>query len=637
MAKKKVKSNKPPGKPFTDPATLKKLKYLLATIIAVLAFLLYANTIGHDYTLDDHPAIDENKVTTLGIAGIPTLLKTDYWYGYKEELRGPVYRPTSLIMFAVVWQFIPNNPHINHFLNVVVYMITCVLLFLVLCGLFQNYSLIIPFVCALLYTAHPIHTEVVNNIKSMDEMLWFLFALASIWFVLKHLSNKSTMALILAGTSFFLSLLSKETGITFLAIVPLSIYFFTDAPNKKNLTVSGIFLAITALYLLVRMVVLKDVHQDTVTINALNNTLHAAPDAVRRYATVFYILLRYVILLIFPHPLTCDYNFSQIKIQELHDVGAFLGIALFVGLSVLSLFHFRKNNFLVYGFLFFLITLAPVSNFFFLGGSTMAERFLYMPSLGFCIVLTYLLVYFTKTEKFKNHFKTLPQLFSSNVLLFSIVVPIVLLYSLKTIIRNGDWKDNLTIFSHDVITSDKSATAHQITGSELFQSVSEAPNGKGKTDTLQLAKSHLLKALEIFPYYRGPSSLLGIIYYLENKFDSSVYYQKKELEYQKKDPELYYNYGKTLNKLLRYDEAIQASNEALALDPDHDGAHYNLALAYTNQGDMDRGLHYFSRVIAINPNRGDAYYFSGLIFRAKGDEAKATEYINKAAALGFIP
>lgn len=267
----------------------------------------------------------------------------------------------------------------------------------------------------------------------------------------------------------------------------------------------------------------------------------------------------------------------------------------------------------------------------------MAERFLYMPSLGFCIALTYLLVHFTKTEKVKNQFKTLSQLFSSHVILFSIVLPIVLLYSFKTILRNGDWKDNLTIFSHDVITSDKSATAHQIVGSELFHSVAESPNSKNKTDTLQLAKNHLLKALEIFPYYRGPSSVLGIIYYLENKFDSSYYYQKKELESQKKDPELYYNLGKTLNKLLRYDEAIQASNDALALDPEHDGANYNLALAYTNQGDMDRGLFYFSRVIALNPNRGDAYYFTGLIYRARGDEAKATEFINKAATLGFVP
>src|SRR5450631_1994990 len=85
-----------------DPDALRKLKISLGIIIAVFAFLLYAQSIPYSYTIDDHPAITQNNITKQGLAGIPTLLKTDYWYGFNEEVRGPVYRPASLMVFAIV-------------------------------------------------------------------------------------------------------------------------------------------------------------------------------------------------------------------------------------------------------------------------------------------------------------------------------------------------------------------------------------------------------------------------------------------------------------------------------------------------------------------------------------------------------
>ena len=179
-------------KTTSDLKGLKRLRIFLAVIIGVFAFILYAQSIKHGYTLDDHKVIDQNNITTRGIAGIPTILKTDYWYGSgNDELRGPVYRPTSLIIYALVWEFSPDSPQSYHFINVLLYAITCVILFLLLCKIFNKQNLILPFVCSLLYAAHPIHTEVVNNIKSLDEILCFLFAIISIWLFMKYISTMS--------------------------------------------------------------------------------------------------------------------------------------------------------------------------------------------------------------------------------------------------------------------------------------------------------------------------------------------------------------------------------------------------------------------------------------------------------------
>ena len=189
----------------------KQVKYLLACFIALFSFSLYINSISSNYVLDDTAAIVENTIVNKGIEGIPTLLQTDYWYGFSEGIRVPQYRPASLMMFAAEWHFFPNNPHVSHFMNVLLYSATCFLLFLLLCSLLENIGLLFPFVCTLLYAAHPIHTEVVNNIKSRDELLCFFFGIVSNLFFLKYYSKKVASSLLFWCLFFSLSFLSKES------------------------------------------------------------------------------------------------------------------------------------------------------------------------------------------------------------------------------------------------------------------------------------------------------------------------------------------------------------------------------------------------------------------------------------------
>ena len=178
---KTISSAKTPAIPV-DPNSLKKLKTTLGIFIATFAFMLYAQSISFNYTQDDPYILKENSLTRQGIKAIPMILTTDYWYGIIDKsFRGPVYRPIPLILFAIEWQSFPDNPSIYHFINVLLFSLTCWLMFLLLSALFEKQSLIyqvvFPFVCSLLFAAHPIHTEVVDSIKSADELLCFLFAI----------------------------------------------------------------------------------------------------------------------------------------------------------------------------------------------------------------------------------------------------------------------------------------------------------------------------------------------------------------------------------------------------------------------------------------------------------------------------
>jgi tetratricopeptide (TPR) repeat protein len=312
-----------------------------------------------------------------------------------------------------------------------------------------------------------------------------------------------------------------------------------------------------------------------------------------------------------------------------------MGIIFYLGIGIYSIINFRKKSVIVFGILFYLITLAPVSNIFFLGGSTMAERFMYMPSLGFCLVLTYFLMKFTKTESIKWSYKNLAEFFSVNRALFLIVIGITVLYSVKTFSRNKDWKDDMTIFSHDVRISKNSATAHYIFGRTLAASALKSANNKNQEDTLRLARKYFKEALEICHDYRTATSYLSYIYLYQNNVDSAYFYLKEGLKTAPDDVELNYYFGTALLKLGKFDESIKALNHALSLNPKYEDAYFKLAASYLNKGDVNNGLSCYLKVIEINPGRAEAYYSAAKLLEAKGDTLKAKEYFDKAASLGY--
>jgi hypothetical protein len=106
--KQKVKSK---------PGTSSTLKVSMYVTCAVFAFLLYSNTLNHEFAYDDFPTIYGNQITMKGFAGIPELLHTSYWYGLNGQ-EDWLYRPMSMVMFAAEWGIAPNTPALGHWINV---------------------------------------------------------------------------------------------------------------------------------------------------------------------------------------------------------------------------------------------------------------------------------------------------------------------------------------------------------------------------------------------------------------------------------------------------------------------------------------------------------------------------------------
>ena len=168
------------------PIDRRPVEWWPPAVLALLGFALYINTFGHQYALDDIAAVGQNLFVKKGIAGIPDLLRTEFWHFSNISLG--YYRPLSLITFAMEQQYFKDNPNISHMINACLYGLTG----LVVGVLLQKWltrQTIVAFLIGLIFIAHPIHTEIVANIKGRDEILSFLFIslmLLSYW---KHLET----------------------------------------------------------------------------------------------------------------------------------------------------------------------------------------------------------------------------------------------------------------------------------------------------------------------------------------------------------------------------------------------------------------------------------------------------------------
>jgi len=232
-----------------SPSTFRERKYFFEFLVFGVSFLVFANSIFNDYNLDDELVTINHRLTAKGIAAIPEIFSSPYYQdqsGYAYE-----YRPIVLASFAIEHDLFGDNPHWSHFWNVILYSLTCVVLYKLLRKILKDNSYVVPLFVTLLFSIHTSHTEVVCSIKNRDEILGLLFGLLCFHSAINTLRTGSKVSMVLVSVFFTLSLLSKITFISFAVIVPISLLIFETFSFKW-------FIAIT-ISLLLPAIVLADV------------------------------------------------------------------------------------------------------------------------------------------------------------------------------------------------------------------------------------------------------------------------------------------------------------------------------------------------------------------------------------------
>lgn len=623
---------KPQGTPRKRQQGAGALERSLGLLLAAVAFVIYFNTLGHGYTHDDFSVIKENSVVTQGAKAIPEILKTTYRYGYLGMNDG-TYRPLSLVLFAIEWSIAPDSPAFGHFMNVALYALTAFLLFMLLARLMRNYNIVIPFIAALLFVVHPLHTEVVASIKSHDELLCFLFSLLTIWFTFDHLENKKTSKLVIAAVCFFLALLSKETAITMMAVIPLTIFFFSKTETAKNLKTTAVFLVPAVIFLLIRAKVIGSNEADH-AIAMADNVIAGAPDGGTRLGTAFYVMAQYIKLLVFPYPMVSDYSLNLIPLVKFTNILSIAGLLFHVGIAVYAFRQLKKKDLIAYGILFYLITIALFSNVLILIGATMAERFLYFPSLGFTLAVAVLLGKLTKTENGWQDYGNISNFFKRNTVVLGIAGAAALCYSFMTISRNPDWKDNYALYSKDAVTGKESYRMHYYLGRHIIKEVAPAePDSVKRRQLFEQGIAELDEAIRIYPSYSDAHSQKGVGYTRIDRLDKAIESYEAGIKLNPNDAIALNNLATVFFAQRKIGDAIEAFKKVTRLNPRYADAYVNLGSCYGTVGDFKSAIDAFQKALAIEPVNTKALMYLSQTYGNMGDKTNADLYYNKAVQI----
>jgi tetratricopeptide (TPR) repeat protein len=628
---------KAPVKEIVQKDNVATIRIMSFTIL-FLSFFVYANTFKNGYVLDDFSVIKENWVVKRGVESIPTIFKTSYRYGYWSSA-DDLYRPLSLVMFATEWQLWPDNPKAGHIISVLLYSLACMLLFLTLRKIFYKFNVFLPFIATLIFALHPVHTEVVANIKSRDEILSFFFLVLTLLFsVLYANTTKKTrwlgfIYLPLGITVYFLAFLSKESAITFLAVIPLVIYFFTDATIRKNIFITSVMLIPALIFLAIRAKVLAN-QPEMAFVSSVDNLLVAAPDFITRYATAIKIIGKYIWLLIVPYPLASDYSFNQIPIVGWGNIWVIISFVILIAMAVISFWKFKTKHILVFSALFFFITMSLYSNILMLIGSSFGERFLFIPSLAFSIAIAWLIFKLLKMQ-IESSVVTKPSIFfKANGIALAILIPVTIVYSGEIVLRNKDWNSNLSLYSADVVKSPNSAHMRYYYGLVLMKD--KALNKEAKVEFPQFLDSAIVQftiAAKIVPTFADAYDQIGLAYYRKNMNDSALKYYQLALDRNPTKSITYSNMGVIYFNNKQFEKALEVYEKAVKYDPAFSDAWMNLGSTLGTLGKGNEAINAFKKCVEFNPQNALATYFISLTYKGMGDEANAKIYLDKAAQL----
>jgi protein O-mannosyl-transferase len=621
---------KKPAKQSTLASLFSRYHILLPGLLAII---LYANTLGHGFVLDDTLMITGNSFTKEGISAIPDILTNDALTGFfgeeKNLLPGGRYRPLSQVMFAIEWELFGENPFPYHLINVLLYALAVSVLYMLLLRLlpagaspwFSGLALM----TAVFFTAHPMHTEVVANIKGRDEILALWCFLGLSFLALRHAETAKVLPLLWMLPLSFLGLLSKESAITYLVAVPMTLFFFRSLSLKRSFVIAAPILIGIVAYFILRFSLFGPLRMENVEVEILNNPFIGA-DGVERVATVMATWMKYFSLMLFPFPLTHDYYPHVFRISGFSNPAAISGLIISALLIGYALWKMPRRSVWSWAILFFFTVFSIYSNLLINIGAFMNERFVFLPLLGFSLALALAI------KKLSHRLQP-----NSWKLLMSLFLIVGSLYSLATILRNPAWESNLKLFTTDVKVSGESAKCNVSAGEALINEAIRDGMERQKAGLLNEAVRYLRKGAELHPVYYGAWDKLSLaMVYLED-WDAAIDGYRNCLALRQNDQTALANLAYVGNRCMLkedYPSLMKAMRLLLDYRPADSLGMYGMGVAWLKTGQPDSAFHYLDATLKLAPFYADAWNkLAEAEGRFRNDLNASARYLSKAYSL----
>ncbi|KAL1110182.1 hypothetical protein AAG570_008259 [Ranatra chinensis] len=641
-------------------------QHVRSIVIFFICLLCYYNSCNCGFVFDDISAIKENR-DLRPHTPLRNVFLNDFWgTPMHKEQSHKSYRPLCVLTFRWNYYFHQLEPFGYHVVNILLHAIVC-LMYLRMCSMFLHE--LPSFVATVLFTVHPIHTEAVTGVVGRAETLSSIFFLAAFIFYAKAAKHKHSVgwqSLMLGVICVTTAMLCKEQGITVTAICFIYEIFVAqklricDLWHIARWMISGkpapttwspqatkrlcILTATTFALLLLRIQIMG---AKLPVFTRFDNPASVASTPSRQLSYHYLISLNSWLLL-FPCDLCCDWTMGTVPlVANFTDPRNFGTLFMYLTLGALAYVAARVNNrqrgvVIIMSLAFMILPFLPASNIFFPVGFVVAERVLYMPSMGFCMLVAY------------GWFQLL--IHRLRKLAWIGLAVLVLSHSNKTYIRNWDWESEYSIFMAGLRVNQRNA--------KLFNNVGHALESQGRFDeALQFfnkavsvqqddigahinvgrtynhlkmfkeAEEAYLKAKSLLPKAKPGESyqariapnhlnvflnLANLIAKNETRLEEADLLYRQAISMRADYTQAYINRGDVLLKLNRTKEAQEVYERALFYDSNNPDIYYNLGVVFLEQGKASQALAYLDKALEFDPEHEQALLNSAILLQELG-------------------
>ena len=567
------------------------IKFIPILILLFVSFAVYFNALSGDFVYDDTFQIVDNPWIR-DIKNIPAIFSKSVWSFQPGVVTSNYYRPLMHTVYMFNYHLFGLQPWGFHLVNILFHCGVSALVFLVIRRLLTEHRkpvtsayLSPPFIAALLFASHPIHTEAVTWIAGLPDVAFTFFYLLSFYLYIL-LREGVKRVYLLSILSFSMAALFKEPAIT----LPIILIAYDYLVKKSDETiVAGIkryipYVGVSGVYLLARYYALRSF----APIKSYDDL-----SAYQSIINVLPLFREYLTCLFWPFDLNLWHTFH--RISSLFEANGIFSLVVAFLFFICTVAAYRKNKVIFFSLLLTVVPLLPAFYIKAISGKPFAERYLYLPSFGF----VFLLAIFLSWAEDK-----LPRVARTITIAFIVIGGV---YTAVTINRNNVWKDNFSLWSDTVRKSPDISDAHINLG--------KAYASQGRWD---VAMSELQTALQLDPDCVEAHSNLGVVYFSQGQLDRAIAEYQTALRLDASNVDAHNNLGVAYKSQGQLDMAIAEYQTALRLDPDNVKAHTNLGNLYASQGQLDRAIAEYQTVLRLKPDFMEAHNNLGTAYKSQG-------------------
>jgi len=589
--------------------------HLRLVFIIITCLLFFSNIYKNEFVFDDPDIILNNKAIQ-NICDLKSILTTNYWH---DKANAGLYRPFVFITYAVDYYLWGKNPVGYHFINIIAHILVCFFVFLILRELkIKEES---AFLASVLFAVHPVHTEAVTGIVGRAEVITTMFFCIS-WFSFFKVYKKVDYNvenikiidkyMIISSLSYLLALCTKENSFIFPIIVLMTIIYFESAVCLKKITKSLVLFIpyglMFSVYMAIRWQVIGSVGPA-----GTEQFFHSTP-VYSIFLTMLRVFAWYLKLLILPTDLVCVYRQWDIS-TTFFDWRVLLSMSIVIIWLWITFLFFKERKLWQFLSLFILVCLLPVSNIILIG-DIMAERFLYLPSIGYCALFV---IASTKFSDFS--FKTI-SLTTYKRVLCAFFATVFILMGIGTLKRNAEWKNGIIFWKTTIKDIPYSYSAYY----NLAYSFWEKGYKKKAIEVLR-------RSLRNKPDHAETRKFLGYIYDELGDYDQAIYQYTILLKTNPEVEDGYSNLALTYMKKGMYDKAISTCITGLSQVDRKSSIYHALIRIYINRNDIAKAISAAQDLIAYDPKEIRGYIKLGDCYDALKQFDRSREYYYEALSL----